>query len=202
MKCALYHRASTLDQDPSLAREELRRAAAMRDLEVVLEVEETGSGARNDRPGLQRIMEAATRGKVQAILVWKLDRFGRSSLDLLSNINKLQRAGVRFIATSQGLDISPAGDPMGQLMLTVLAGVAEFERSIIIERTKLGMAKARKEGKQIGRPFSPSAPSLAQVVKLRSNGVSWRELAKELQCDPSTARRVLRVKKGNPTSLL
>ena len=78
MRTAIYHRVSTLDQDPTLARGELRAAAARLGLEVALEVEETGSGANNDRPGLQRVMQAARRGKVDAVLTWKLNDRSRS----------------------------------------------------------------------------------------------------------------------------
>src|SRR5688572_15959702 len=90
--CALYHRVSTRDQDKTLARRELRQAAAVRGLRVALEVEESGSGALNNRPGLRRVMDAANKGEVSAVLVWKLDRFGRSSLDVLGNIRRLTDA--------------------------------------------------------------------------------------------------------------
>jgi DNA invertase Pin-like site-specific DNA recombinase len=137
-RAAVYHRVSTLDQNPALARDELRAAAARLGSEIVLDIEETGSGARNDRPGLQRLMDAARRGKLDAVLVWKLDRFGRSALDVLANIRDLDAAGVRFIATTQGIDIRPGGDAMSRLILGVLASVAEFERDLIRERTIVG----------------------------------------------------------------
>ena len=137
LKAALYHRVSTLDQDPALARHELREAAGRLGFEVVLDVEETGSGARNDRPGLKKLMEAARRGAIAAVVVWKLDRFGRSALDLLANIRELVEAhGVRFVAISQGIDVKPGGDAISRLLLTMLSGVAEFERDLIRERTK------------------------------------------------------------------
>jgi DNA invertase Pin-like site-specific DNA recombinase len=116
LRAAIYHRVSTLDQNPALARDELRAAAARLGAELVVDIEETGSGARNDRPGLQRVMEAARRGKLDAVLVWKLDRFGRSALDVLANIRDLDAAGVRFIATTQGIDIRPGGDAMSRLI--------------------------------------------------------------------------------------
>src|SRR5205085_1275493 len=105
MRAALYHRVSTTDQNPELAREELRSAAQRMGATVALDVEEVGSGARNDRPGLQRVLEAARRGKVDAVLVWKIDRFARSSLDLLTNVKALESSGVRFVAVSQGVVI-------------------------------------------------------------------------------------------------
>ncbi len=132
-------------------------------------MEKTGSGARNDRPGLQRLTDAARRGRLDVVLVWKLDRFGRSALDVLANIRDLDAGGVRFIATTQGIDIRPGGDAMSRLILGVLASVAEFERDLIRERTRLGMAKARAAGKRIGRPQA-ARPVSADVQRLRAAG--------------------------------
>jgi putative DNA-invertase from lambdoid prophage Rac len=190
IRMALYHRVSTLDQNPGLARDELRDAARRRGAEVVLDIEETGSGARNDRPGLQRLMQAARRGKLDAVMVWKLDRFGRSALDVLANIRDLDAAGVRFIAITQGIDIRPGGDAMSRLMLTMLAAVAEFERDLVRERTRLGMAKARAAGKRIGRPRGP-APDRNQVQRLRQQGKSWREVSNALGCTTWAARQAV-----------
>ena len=100
-RVALYNRVSTVDQDAAIAAHELRNAARARDLEVALEIQETGSGARNDRPGLQRVLDAARRGEVDAVIVWKLDRFGRSALDLLANIKQLSDEGVRFVSAAR-----------------------------------------------------------------------------------------------------
>src|SRR5712692_2913228 len=189
MKCATYHRVSTTDQNPTLAREELRSAAGRLGMELVEEIEETGSGARNDRPGLRRVLELARKGKVDAVLVWKLDRWGRSSLDVHSNIRALESAGVRFVAVSQGLDVRPDGDAIGRLTLVVLAGVAEFEKEIIRERTRLGLSKARRAGKRLGRPSEGLPPAKAeQVQRLRSRGYSWSEVAEEIRCSVWAAR--------------
>jgi putative DNA-invertase from lambdoid prophage Rac len=187
-RAALYHRVSTVDQNRALARRELRQAAAARGLQVVLDVEETGSGARNNRPGLRRVMEAARKGQIGAVLVWKLDRFGRSSLDVLSNIKALTDGGVRFIAVTQGLDVKPQGDAMSSLILTVLAAVAEFERSLIVERTTLAVRAAIKAGRQWGRRNSPG-PDAIQVKALRAKGASWSEVAARFGCTVAMARR-------------
>jgi putative DNA-invertase from lambdoid prophage Rac len=152
MKAVTYHRVSTLDQDPTLARAELRRAAAARGLDLVEEIEETGSGARNDRPGLGRLFELVRSHEVDWVLVWKLDRFGRSTVDVLTNVRELERAGVTFWATSQGLEVGRDSGAMGQLVLQVMAAMAQFERAVISERTLLGMQGARARGRRIGRP--------------------------------------------------
>ena len=197
-RAALYHRVSTVDQDPAAARKELRAAAKRHGFRVALDIEETGSGASNSRPGLAKLMQAAGRGRIDVVLVWKLDRFGRSALDLLANLRALEDAGVRFISITQGLDLRPDGDAMSRLMLTMLGAVAEFERALISERTKLGMAKARADGKRVGRPRSPR-PSITQIRRLRKRGVSWRELAAELDCTVWVARQTL-AEKGAETT--
>jgi putative DNA-invertase from lambdoid prophage Rac len=193
VRVALSHRVSTLDQDPAGARAELAAAAARLGAEVELDVEETGSGARNDRPGLRRVLEAVRRGRVDAVVVWKLDRFGRSALDLLANVRELEASGVRFLALSQGIDVRPGGDAMSRLLLTMLAAVAEFERDLIKDRTRLAMDRVRREGTRsgapVGRPMMGADPSSDEIAALRASGESWRAIASRLGCSVSTARR-------------
>ncbi len=187
---AVYHRVSTLDQNPALARSELRAAAKRLGYRIVLDVEETGSGAQNDRPGFRRVLEAARLGKLDALLVFKLDRAGRSALDLLTNIRELVEVhGVRFVVTSQGLDLKPGGDAISRLLMTVLAAVAEFERDLIRDRTRLGLAAARKRGVRIGRRPLPGPPAGA-VLERRAAGKSWTNIAADLQCSIGKARRL------------
>lgn len=198
-RCAVYHRVSTTDQDPALAAGELRAAAAARGFKVALEIQEVGSGARNDRPGLRQLLHAARTGKIDAVFCWKLDRFGRSSLDLLANLRALEDAGVRFIVTSQGIDIRPGGDPMSRLLVGMLAAVAEFERALIVERTRLGVAKARARGKRLGRPPVGYMPTPDEVKQLRSDGASWSVVANTLRCSIASARRACQI--GVPVGL-
>lgn len=186
-RAALYHRVSTRDQDRTLAREELRQAARQRGYEVTLDVEETGSGARNDRPGLLQVMDAARRGQLDAVLVWKLDRFGRSAIDLLSNVKELQASGVSFAAITQGIEVRPAADAMTGLMLTMLSAFAEFEKALISERTRLGLDKARKKGKTLGRPRKV-LPHKAARLRMEEK-LSWSELGQRLGCNWQAARR-------------
>ena len=190
MRVATYHRVSTVDQNPTLAREELEAAAA-RMGDLVLAIEEKGSGARNDRPGLQRLMEAARKGKIDAVVVWKLDRFGRSTLDLLANIETLRVQGVRFVAASQGLDIKAEGDAISRLLLTMLAAVADFERDLIRDRTRLGLAKARAMGKRLGRPCSLVGGEVEKAKRLRASGKSWAEIAAAVRSSSGSVRRAL-----------
>jgi putative DNA-invertase from lambdoid prophage Rac len=189
-RAALYHPVSTLDQNPTLTRSELRAAAKRLGYRVVLDVEETGSGARNDRPGFQRVLGAARRAEFDALLVFKLDRAGRSAFDLLANIRELVDVhGVRFMVTSQGLDLKPGGDAIGRLLMTVLAAVAEFERDLIRDRTRLGLAAARRRGVRLGRRPLPG-PLPAAVLQRRAAGRSWAQVASELGCSIGKARRL------------
>ena len=108
---------------------------------------------------------------------------------MLANIRDLDAAGVRFIAVTQGIDIRPGGDAMSRLILGVLASVAEFERDLIRERTRLGMQRAREAGKRIGRPSSLPPGGPEAVRRLRAEGKSWSQVAAALGCSPWAARR-------------
>ena len=189
LRAALYHRVSTREQNPRLARSELRAAGATRGLRVVLEVEETASGRSSVRPGLARVLGAAERGAIDVVLVQRLDRWGRSTLDLLANLRRLRSAGVGFVAVAQGLEVRPDHDAVSELTLTVLAAVAEFERSVIIERTLDGLAAARRAGKKLGRPIGERAPAPERVAALRAAGRSWTAIARRLRCTIGSARR-------------
>lgn len=166
------------------------------DLEVALDVEETGSGGNSQRPGLVRVMDAARRGEIAAIIVWKLDRFGRSALDLLTRLRELESGGTRFIALTQGIDLRPGGDSMSRLLLTMLSAVAEFERDIIVERTRLGLERARREGRKLGRPRVPTPPA-EDVRILKQAGYTWPEVALQLECTVWAARSVTMAAKGS-----
>ena len=191
LRAVLYHRVSTREQNPRLARAELRAAAATRGLRVVLEVEETASGRGSVRPGLARVLAAVERGAIDVVLVQRLDRWGRSTLDLLANLRRLRAAGVRFVAIAQGLEVCAEPDAVSDLTLTVLAAVAEFERAVIVERTLDGLAAARRAGKTLGRPIGERAPAPERVAALRAAGRSWTEVARRLRCTIGSARRAL-----------
>ena len=187
LRLGLYHRASTLDQDPALARDELANWAGRQGATIVELIEESASGAWNERPGLQKLLKLARRGQLDAVAVWKLDRFGRSALDVLGNVRHLTTSGVRFVAITQGIDIGTRGDAMSTLMLTVLSAVAEFERSLIVERTRLGMRRAKARGVHCGRPRL-AHPSPEQVAALRARDKSWADVAGQLGCSIGVAR--------------
>jgi putative DNA-invertase from lambdoid prophage Rac len=185
MKTAIYARVSTTDQNCEVQLRELREYVARRGWEPAGEYLDAGfSGSKASRPALDKLMAAAARREFDCVMVWKIDRFGRSVLHLSQQLAALTSYGVRFIAVSQGLD-TDASNPSSRVMLTILAGVAEFEREIIRERTLSGVRAAKASGKVLGRPVRIFRRD--EVVRLREEGVSWRAIAKRLGVPVSTA---------------
>ena len=186
MRCALYCRVSTTDQHCDLQLRELREYIARRDWKVAGEYVDTGfSGAKASRPALDRLMADAAKRKFDCVVVWKLDRFGRSVLNLSQQLAALTSFGVRFVATTQGLDTDQS-NPTASLLLHILSAVAEFERSMIRERTLSGIHAAQAAGKVVGRPKRVFRRD--EVVRLRDEeGLSWRAIGKKLGIPAMTA---------------
>jgi putative DNA-invertase from lambdoid prophage Rac len=148
------------------------------------------SGAKASRPALDRLMSDAAKRKFDCIVVYKIDRFGRSVLHLNQQLAALTSYGVRFIATSQSLDTDQS-NPTSRLLLQILASVAEFEREMIRERTLMGIRAARANGKIIGRPKRIFRRD--EVVRLRDEkGMSWRAISKQLVVPVMTVRDAYR----------
>lgn len=186
VKVALYARVSTTDQNCELQLKELREYCQRRGWGVPEEYVDSGfSGAKASRPALDRLMVSASKREFDCILVWKIDRFGRSVLHLNQQLSDLARFGIRFIAVSQGLD-TDASSPSSRLLFQILASVAEFEREIIKERTLLGVRAARAKGKVLGRPRRVFRRD--EVVRLRDvEKLSWRVIAAQLGVPTMTA---------------
>lgn len=144
------------------------------------------------------MLAAAQRGALDVVLVQRLDRFGRSTLDLLANLRRLRSVRVGFVAVAQGLEVQPMHDAVSDLTFTVLAAAAEFERAVIVERTLDGLAAARNAGKKFVRPLGKSAPAPERVLALRASGRRWLEVARRLRCTIASARRAL--ERGLPKS--
>jgi putative DNA-invertase from lambdoid prophage Rac len=186
MKTAIYARVSTSDQDCELQLRELREYVERRGWEPALEYVDTGvSGAKASRPALDSLMAAAARHAFDTVLTYKIDRFGRSVLHLAQQLAALERFGVRFMAVTQGID-TDASNPSSRLLLTILAGVAEFERELIRERTSSGLRRAKASGKVLGRPARVFRRD--EVARRRAEGHSWRAIAKALGVPVSTVR--------------
>ena len=185
-RVALYARVSTTaGQDPEMQLRELREYAQRRDWQIVDVYTDTGvSGAKDSRPALNRLMADAHQRKLDAVLVWKLDRFGRSLRHLVNAIAELEVRGVAFVSLRDNLDLST---PSGRLMFQIIGAMAEFERALIQERVRAGLRNAKAKGKRLGRPRR--FVSSSKVLALRESGASWRDIAEQLGVGTATVYR-------------
>jgi DNA invertase Pin-like site-specific DNA recombinase len=186
---ALYARVSTLNgqQDPEMQLSELREYAGRRSLTIFREyVDEGVSGSKESRPALNQLISDARRCRFDAVLVWKIDRFGRSLKHLVNTLADLNAYGIAFISLRDNLDLST---PSGRLMFQIIGAMAEFERALIQERVKAGLRNAKAKGKRIGRPRQQVDSLL--VLKLRSEGFSWRRISERLGLGLGTVYRAI-----------
>lgn len=190
VRAGLYARVSTHDQQTlPLQNRALRDYAARRGWVVALQIKEVGSGA-SQREMREKLLEAARRREIDVVLVWRLDRWGRSVTDLLATLQELTHLGVGFVSLTEALDLTT---PMGRAMAGLLAVFAEFEREILRERVRAGLAEARLNGKHLGRPPTAALQS-DPVRKLYRAGVSKAEIARRLHIGRTSVRRVLNAK--------
>ena len=189
VRAALYARVSTArDQDPQLQLDDLRRAAQQRGWVVVDEYVDIGqSGSRDRRPALNRLTADINHGKVDRVVCWKFDRFARSVRHLVTALDEFRARGVDFVSLHDGIDTST---PAGRFTFHVIAAVAELERELIRERTRAGLAAARRRGAAIGRPRIDV--DVGEVRRLQQRGRPVAQIAKRLGCSESTIRRALR----------
>ena len=164
----------------------MREYAARRGWTIALQVREVNSGAAR-REAREKVLEAARRREIDLVLVWRLDRWGRSVTDLLATLQELEHLGVGFVSLTKALDLTT---PARRAMAGLLAIFAEFEREILRERTKAGLAHARENGKRLGRPASAAAHA-AEVRKLYRAGLSKSEIARRLRIGRTSVRRIL-----------
>src|SRR6476660_4997562 len=186
-RVGLYARVSTNDQQTlAMQSRAMREYAARRDWTIAMQVREVGSGAAQ-RQAREKLLKAARRREIDGVLVWRLDRWGRSVTDLLATLQELDHLGVGFVSLTEALDLTT---PAGRAMAALLAVFAEFEREILRERVRAGLAHARQKGKLLGRPQTAALQS-AQVRKLHSAGVSKAEIARRLEIGRTSVRRIL-----------
>src|SRR3954463_8050128 len=151
MRCAVYARVSTLDQEPENQLQELRRYVEARGWLAVEYVDRGVSGAKERRPALDQLLADAKRRRFDVLVCWRLDRLGRSLKHLITLLDELQSLGVAFVSLAEGID---ATTPAGKLQMHILGAIAEFERGRIRERVLAGLQRARAQGKRLGRPKS------------------------------------------------
>lgn len=178
-----YARVSTSSQDHALQIDGLRDAGCER------VVEETGSGSKDDRPQLKMLLDMMREGDI--LVVWKLDRLGRSMQHLVNTISELQKRGIEFRCVTQAIDTTTPG---GKLTFGIFAAIAEFERSMIIERTKAGIEAALKRGVKLGHPRSLTDIQVAgAILTIQQTGRSISSLAKELGVHHKTMSREIKI---------
>jgi len=190
-RAGLYARVSTNDQQTlAMQSRAMREYAVRRGWTIALQVREVNSGTAK-REARERLLEAARRREIDLVLVWRLDRWGRSVTDLLATLQELEHLGVGFVSLTEALDLTT---PAGRAMAGLLAIFAEFEREILRERTRAGLAHARKNGKRLGRPMTAGLQASA-IGKLHRAGASKSEIARRLNVGRTSVRRILAMSK-------
>jgi len=185
----IYARVSTADkgQNPEVQLSELRRYCKAREFSVSQEIIDHGySGSTDNRPGLKKLMELARSRRIDTVVVVKLDRLFRSLKHLVSTLDEFQALGVCFISVKDNFDYST---PSGKLLAQILGSLGEFERGLIIERTRAGLEFARKSGKRLGRP--PECDP-ERIRELRRSGWSYRKIKAHLNVSMGTVSHALK----------
>jgi DNA invertase Pin-like site-specific DNA recombinase len=186
-RAALYMRVSTKGHGQTTETQAvaLREYLGHRGFTLVEEYKDEGiSGSKDSRPALDKLMRDARERKFDVVVVARFDRFARSVSHLLRALEEFSHLGIDFISLSEAVDTS---SPMGRMVFTILGAVAELERNLIKERVQMGIHRARKQGKALGRPRVDVDP--LQVAGLRSRGKSWNQIASELGIGKGTAQR-------------
>ena len=172
-RAAIYMRVSTVDQHPESQLFDLEAMAQQRGFEIVQRYTDRITGTRARRPGLDQMMADARRGQFDVVLVWACDRLARSVRHFLEVLDELNRLNLEFISFREQLD---TGGPLGRAVVVIIAAIAELERSLIVERVRSGMRRAKLEGRRLGRP--PLSIDRDALLRDRASGFSYGQLAK------------------------
>jgi DNA invertase Pin-like site-specific DNA recombinase len=195
-RAGLYARVSTHDQQTlPMQLAAMRDYARKRGWIIAVEVKDVGSGAAV-RQKREELLLAARKREIDLVVVWRLDRWGRSLVDLVNTLQELSSLKVGFVSLTEALDLTT---PSGRALAGMLAVFAEFERDILRDRVKAGIAQARQEGKPHGRPIS-AALHVEKIQELFGRGVSKREIAKQLGISRTSVRRLLTSGTASQTS--
>jgi DNA invertase Pin-like site-specific DNA recombinase len=185
-RASIYTRVSTLDQDPQSQLYDLRKMAEQRGFQVVKEYQDRISGVKARRPGLDQLLSDARRRHFDVVMVWAFDRVARSVTHFLQVLDELNHLNIEFVSFRENID---TGGPLGRAIIVIVAAIAELERSLIVERVRSGMRRARLEGRHIGRP----ALDLDREAIARDRHAGWSlgKIAKVHRISRTTAGRVL-----------
>tara|TARA_B100000315_G_C14572347_1_gene586239 strand:+ start:301 stop:891 length:591 start_codon:yes stop_codon:yes gene_type:complete len=189
--CAIYSRCSTSDQTVENQIRELKEIAERRGLIVVSQFSDeaiSGSKGRDQRPGFDNLIKGAVRKEFDTILVWSVDRLGRSLQDLVSFLNEIHSVDCDLYIHQSGIDSST---PSGKMMFQMCGVFAEFERGMISERVKAGQDRAKSQGKHIGRPSNLNEGLIHSIKYMREQGLGIRKISKELKVGVSTVYKVM-----------
>jgi DNA invertase Pin-like site-specific DNA recombinase len=186
-RAALYVRVSSVDQHPETQLCDLPPLAAARGYEIFGEYTDTISGSRAKRPGLDRLMADARRGRFDVVLVWVFDRVARSVKHFLEILDDLNRLNVEFVSFRENID---TGGPLGRAIVVIVGAIAELERSLIVERVKAGVRRAKLEGRQVGR--ARLDVNREQVVIDRRSGMSLTQVAKRHNISRASVCRLMK----------
>ena len=187
-RVALYARVSTTDQSTDSQLLDLRRYVADRGWHLHREYTDNGvSGTKDSRPALNQLMDDAKKRKFGVVLVWRFDRFARSTKHLILALEEFRNLGVDFVSYQENIDTS---SPLGSAIFTIISAVAQLERDIIAERVKMGLRRAKENGKRLGRPQGTSL-DIEAASRLRREGMGLRQIAEKLGSSKTTVARVL-----------
>ncbi len=188
-RVALYARVSTTDQSTDSQLLDLRRYVSERGWTTFNEYCDNGiSGTKDSRPALNELMNDAKKRKFDVVLVWRFDRFARSTRHLINALEEFKNLGIDFVSYQENIDTS---SPLGSAIFTIISAVAQLERDIIAERVKAGLRNAVEAGKQLGRPRGTSL-DVEVIHRLKSEGLSVREIAKQVGTSKTTVSRLLK----------
>jgi DNA invertase Pin-like site-specific DNA recombinase len=185
-RAAIYTRISTGDQHAETQLFDLRELAKQRRCEIVCEYTDTISGAKSKRPGLDQLLADARRHRFDVVLVAAFDRVARNVRHFLEVLDELNHLSIEFVSLRENID---TGGPLGRAMVVIVGAIAELERSLIVERVKAGMRRARLEGRQIGR--RPLSIDREQVVADRCSGMSLTQVAKKHRISRASVCRLV-----------
>jgi DNA invertase Pin-like site-specific DNA recombinase len=187
---AVYVRVSTKDQSVDMQLNDLERYSRERELNVFKIYEDSGvSGTKETRPALNELMDDARKRKFDVVLVWRFDRFARSTKHLVTALYEFRNLGIDFISYQENIDTS---SPLGEAIFTIISAMSKLERDIIAERVKGGLRKARANGKQLGRP--KNIVDTEKVIEYRKQNKSIRQIAGEMNLSKGAVERTLKMR--------
>ena len=197
-RAAIYARVSTHNgQSPEMQLDELKAYCQRRGWEIAGEHVDRGvSGAKEHRPALDRLLSDCRKRLVDAVVVYRYDRFARSLRQLVNALEEFRALGIDFVSLHEGVDTST---PNGRLVFGIFASIAEFERELIRDRVRSGLAAARARGRRLGRPRVVVDP--ARIASLRAQGRSWAEISREVGVGKGTAQRAIQGLPKNPPTV-